>query len=455
MLSTLLNGMDTALLALDARGTVTHWNRQAQRILGWTPEEVIGRRGLAGWAVREADAPEIEARLYRAMEAPGRQVQEFALLTKEGRRVLVRTQCSAVRGAGEEAAGLYCAFGEVHQQIDLERSVALSDALFDDAYWGVVLVDADLRPAAANGYASRALRVPRTALLGRPIGELLEQGREALEGALTHVLAEGTPPAPTETWVTLRRPLAEGETELSARRCWRSDFLRLVSPLHTEEPAPLGVAWLFQDVTDAKHAEQQSAKLRFRGRQLHRASRVAAECAEPMEAAAVHLDFALAGFADHALLDLVVDPPAPGTVRRSEQGHGIATGESGPTPRLCRAVTAPSLDSVEPAAPGLDGFLPLSYEPHHPAVQACQRGETVRAGVGDSPAPPGWAEERDWPEGTQHAVSAVLRSRGRTLGVVTFLRGASRQGFDRLDAGYAEEIAGRLGLAVDLGRALR
>ncbi|MEV5901249.1 PAS domain-containing protein, partial [Streptomyces sp. NPDC052127] len=299
LLAALLDGMDAALCAFDGDGIVTHWNREAERILGWTAAEAVGRHGFAGWAVREADAEDIEGRLMSAMHASGRQVHEFALLTKDGGRVLVRSQSAAVRGPDGKPAGLYFAFSEVHAQIDLERSIALSEALFDDASWGVVLVDADLRPAVVNAHAARALGTGRTAALGRPLGDLLTRGVEELENALTHVLAEGAPPAPAELWVGVRTP--EGEK----RRCWRSGFLRLASPL-AEEPVPLGVGWLFQDVTEAKQGEQEASLLRFRANQLHRAARAAAECEDPAEAATVHLDFALAGFADHALVDRVM-----------------------------------------------------------------------------------------------------------------------------------------------------
>ncbi|MDW8809915.1 PAS domain-containing protein, partial [Streptomyces scabiei] len=298
LLAALLDGMDAALCAFDADGVVTHWNREAERILGWSAEEAVGRRGFAGWAVRTADAEEIEGRLMAAMHAAGRQVHEFALVTKDGGRVLVRTQSAAVPGPDGKPAGLYCAFSEVHAQIDLERSIALSEALFEDASWGVVLVDADLRPAVVNAHAARSLGIGRTSVLGRPLGELLAQGVEELESALTHVLAEGAPPAPAEIWVGVRTP--DGEK----RRCWRSGFLRLASPL-AEEPVPLGVGWLFQDVTETKQGEQEAAQLRFRVNQLHRAARAAAECEDPGEAATVHLDFALAGFADHALIDRI------------------------------------------------------------------------------------------------------------------------------------------------------
>ena len=431
LLAALLDGMDAALCAFDADGVLTHWNREAERILGWSAEEAVGRRGLAGWAVRTADAEEVEGRLLSVMHAPGRQVHEFALLTKDGGRVLVRTQSAAVRGPDGKPAGVYCAFSEVHAQIDLERSIALSEALFEDASWGVVLVDVDLRPAVVNAHAARALGTGRTSVLGRPLGELLSQGVEELEGALQHVLAEGAPPAPAEVWVSVRA--SEGEK----RRCWRSGFLRLASPL-AEEPVPLGVGWLFQDVTEAKHAEQEASLLRFRMQQLHRASRAAAECEDPAEAATVHLDFALAGFADHAVIDRVVG------------GALTDTQAEGPV-RLVRVAATPSGAPGPSKLAGLAG-LPVRYAEGHPALQCVERVGALRASAGTaSPeAAREWALARQWPPDAVHALCAVLRSRGRTLGVVTFLRGAGRSAFERSDAMYAEDVAVRIATALDL-----
>ncbi|WP_329399881.1 PAS domain-containing protein [Streptomyces melanogenes] len=418
LLAALLDGMDAALCAFDAGGAVTHWNREAERILGWSAEEAVGRQGFAGWAVRAADAGEVEGRLMAAMDAPGRQVHEFALLKKDGGRVLVRTQSAGVRGADGKPAGVYCAFSEVHAQIDLERSIALSEALFEDGSWGVVLVDVDLRPTVVNAYAARALGTGRVTLLGRPLGELITQGVEELEGALHHVLAEGAPTSPAELWVTLRT--AEGER----RRCWRSGFLRLASPL-AEEPVPLGVAWLFQDVTDAKLAEQEADRLRFRWNQLYRAARTAAECEDPSEAALAYLDFALAGFAEHALVD-------------------VAVGE-----RLVRTAASP-VNAPGPVAPVAGGGIPVRYAPGHPALQAVDRVGSVRASGGAE----GWAADRQWPADARHALCTVLRSRGRTVGVLTFLRGAGRPAFERPDAEFAESVGVRVGAALDLAASL-
>ncbi|MGW5849232.1 PAS domain-containing protein [Streptomyces sp. NPDC055254] len=421
LLAALLDGMDAALCAFDSDGVITHWNREAERILGWPAAEAVGRKGFAGWAVRAADAQDVEDRLMAAQDAPGRQVHEFPLLTKDGGRVLVRTQSAAVPGADGKPAGVYCAFSEVHAQIDLERSIALSEALMEDASWGVVLVDVDLRPAVVNAHAARALGAGRTALLGRPLGELLGQGVEDLEGALQHVLAEGAPPAPVELWVSIRT------SEGVRRRCLRCGFLRLASPL-AEEPVPLGVGWLFQDVTESRQAQSDTAQLRFRAHQLHRAGRAAAECEDPGEAAAVRLDFALAGFAEHALLD-VLDARDPA----AEPGRR----------RLVRSLASP------PALSG-PGPLPVRYEAGHPALQALDRIGSVRSSAPRGEADPEWARARQWPGGAAHALCTVLRSRGRTLGALTFLRGPSRPAFERADAAYAEEVAARVAADLDL-----
>ncbi|WP_018559994.1 MULTISPECIES: PAS domain-containing protein [unclassified Streptomyces] len=425
LLAALLDGMEAGLCALDRDGVITHWNSEAARILGWTAEEAVGRRGFAGWAARTADADEVRERLLGAMAADGRQVHEFALLTKDGRRVLVRTQSAAVHGSDGRPAGVYCAFSEVHAQIDLERSIALSEALFDDAPCGVVLVDADLRPVVVNAYAARALRTSRDAPLGRPLGDFLDQGVEELESALQHVLAEGAPPAPSELWVGLR-------TDEGTRCCWRSGFVRLGSPLG-EEPVPLGVGWLFHDVTDTKVAEREAARLRFRSNQLHRAALAVAECEEPLEAATCYMDFSLAGFAEHALLDVLAPDGA----------------------RLVRAAATPS-GGAGPCLP-VSGGIPVRYGEGHPALQAVARTGSVRAGFGAAAAEPAsraqvdsWAAARRWPDGTVHGLCAVLRSRGRTLGVLTFLRGAGRRPFDRSDAAFAEDVALRVAACLDL-----
>ncbi|MEZ0093925.1 PAS domain-containing protein [Streptacidiphilus sp. EB129] len=439
LLSALLDGMEVGLAAMDRDGVITHWNREAVRMLGWTADEAVGRTGLEGWALRTGDVDAVRGQLLSGEGAVPR-VHEFALVTRDGRRVLVRAQVHRVQAADGRSLGLYFAFSEAGAQVELERSLGLAEALMDEAPTGVVLVDADLRPAAVGDSAARRLDCERGALLGHPLGEVLGDGVQELEAALQHVLATGRPLSGVKLWAALR-------SDPGRRRCWRSEFVRLGSPLG-EEPVPLGVAWFFEDVTAHEQAEQEGTVLRFRATQLRRAGQAAAECEDPMEGAVGYLDFVLAGFADHALLDVLAPPDsaAPG---------GLVRAAVSPIGALGRE------PALEPTG------IPARYGEVHPAVRALERAGTVtvsaevsqvvpvgQAGpVGAARGPVGWAELRHWPAGTVHGLCTALRSRGRTVGVISFLRGSGRQRFDRADIAYAEDIAARVASAVDLAEA--
>lgn len=94
------------------------------------------------------------------------------------------------------------------------------------------------------------------------------------------------------------------------------------------------------------------------------------------------------------------------------------------------------------------GSFPARYGPGHPAFQTLDRIAPVRVSAGG--AGTSWAAERQWPRQVAHALCVALRSRGRTLGVVTFLRTADRPAFEREDAAHAESAAVRVASAVDL-----
>ncbi len=96
--------------------------------------------------------------------------------------------------------------------------------------------------------------------------------------------------------------------------------------------------------------------------------------------------------------------------------------------------------------------LPARYAEGHPALQCVERVGALRASAGAASPEEArlWAQTRQWPPDAVHALCAVLRSRGRTLGVVTFLRGAGRSAFERSDAMYAEDVAVRIAAALDL-----
>ncbi|MCD6073271.1 MAG: domain S-box protein [Rhodospirillales bacterium] len=89
---------DYALYMLDPQGNVVNWNRGAQRIKGYTREEVVGRNFSLFWTEEDRDAgtPQkalAEAALHGKYEAEGWRVG------KDGTRIWVNAIINAIRGS--------------------------------------------------------------------------------------------------------------------------------------------------------------------------------------------------------------------------------------------------------------------------------------------------------------------------------------------------------------------
>ena len=142
-----------------------------------------------------------------------------------------------------------------------------------------------------------------------------------------------------------------------------------------------------------------------------------------MEAATGYLDFALAGFADHALVDL-----------------------ADPAGRLVRSAGTPG--GPGPCLPVVSAGIPVRYEEGHPALQALERTGSVRSlrrCRGERASELSLAG--------RHGGAGCARccaAGAAPWGSLTFLRGTGRQSFDRADAAYAEDTAARVAAALDL-----
>ncbi len=94
------------------------------------------------------------------------------------------------------------------------------------------------------------------------------------------------------------------------------------------------------------------------------------------------------------------------------------------------------------------GGLPARYPLGHPALHAVDRAGPVRSAAPDPAEPGDWSRDRLWPPDMIYALCVPLRARGRTLGVLTLLRGQRRPGFERADAVYAESMAALMAAAL-------
>ena len=122
----MLDQAPAAVIGTDPAGTVTHWNRQAEALYGWTRREAIGRP-ITELLVPDGGQGEAERRLARLRDGGGPPA-EFLARRQDGSTIPVLSSASVVRdGAGD-------AIGIVGVSIDLTERRALEERLRDLAY---------------------------------------------------------------------------------------------------------------------------------------------------------------------------------------------------------------------------------------------------------------------------------------------------------------------------------
>ena len=102
-LSAIVESSDDAIISKDMNGIIRSWNRGAERIFGYTPEEIIGQH-ISTLAVPERvdEIPDILARL-----AQGERVDHYQTKrkTKDGRVLTISLTVSPIRDAGGTIVG--------------------------------------------------------------------------------------------------------------------------------------------------------------------------------------------------------------------------------------------------------------------------------------------------------------------------------------------------------------
>jgi PAS domain S-box-containing protein len=131
LLRTFTDNLKEALLALDSRGCIVFWNKGAERILGYTEQEVLGKNAvelLSG----EGHQPEYQG-LLRSYLKTGvsiieQESAEFAALTRNGTMVPIEVSTSHMELEGE----LYfiVVFRDLTHKKEAERALQESEARY-------------------------------------------------------------------------------------------------------------------------------------------------------------------------------------------------------------------------------------------------------------------------------------------------------------------------------------
>ncbi len=102
-LASIIDSSEDAILSKDLNGTIISWNKGAERIYGYAPEEVIGKHiSLLTPIDRPDEIPEILEKIARGERI---EAHESVRVTKDGRRLDVSVSVSPLRNVAGDIVG--------------------------------------------------------------------------------------------------------------------------------------------------------------------------------------------------------------------------------------------------------------------------------------------------------------------------------------------------------------
>jgi len=243
---------DYAFYMLDREGNVATWNAAAERIEGYTAEEVVGRHFSMFYMPEDREAGLPQQALDTALESGRLEVENWRL-RKDGSRFWADVVITPIRDEDGTLRGYAKIMRDVTERRQAEERLRLSEerfrSLVEQSVDGIVITEASGRIALANRAAARMFGYAEGDLEGRLVDELLPVPSRAVHAA--HRTRFHDDPQP--------RPMGGG-LQLMALRRDGSEFPVDVglTPLQTREGR--AVAASVRDITERKQAEEELSR---------------------------------------------------------------------------------------------------------------------------------------------------------------------------------------------------
>ncbi len=268
-LETLLDALPFGIVALDHAGLVQLWSFGAQRILGWTEEEAIGRP--LPLDIRLPDRNHEDAEIH-VLGREGRAIDlDLRTAHWEKGRILILTDVSQRVSAEREMQGLRERELTARTQMHAERRFR---ELLEAAPDGIIEVDREGHILTLNMVTEKMFGYRREELLGQPVELLVpEDVRRQHAG---HRAGYWSHP--------VTRPMGSG-LALYGRRKNGSSFPVEISLSPVISDDGFRVTAIIRDITERKQSEerlqalqkQYTSELELRNREIEQANRLKSE----------------------------------------------------------------------------------------------------------------------------------------------------------------------------------
>ncbi|MGC1913565.1 MAG: PAS domain S-box protein, partial [Candidatus Acidiferrales bacterium] len=249
----LLDGVqDYAIFLLDTEGKVVSWNAGAERISGYSADQIIGRNFSSFFSPEDIRRGK-PAEILRLAAESGRYEEQGTRVRKDGSRFVESVTLAALR----DHAGQLQGFSEISRDLsESKESGAKYRGLLEAAPDAMVVVNQGGEIVLLNVRAEKQFGYRRDELVGQKVTNIIP------DGFAERLIADGTRSAAD----ALAQQIGTG-IELTARRKDGSEFPIeiMLSPL--ESPEGILVTAAIRDISVRRAAEKRVVQMegRYRG----------------------------------------------------------------------------------------------------------------------------------------------------------------------------------------------
>jgi PAS domain S-box-containing protein len=243
------SGVPSVILA--PKGLVLFWNRAAERLFGWSPEEVLGRP-LTSVLVPPERIDEHHQIRRRTLDGQGFSQHRITRRAKDGRLIEVSLSTWPIRGSDGRVTGIIGIYADRGaEELRFRQSLAKKQLeevarLYATAPIGLGFLDTDLRFVRVNERLAQIDGLAAEAHAGRRFADVAPEAAASLEGIYREVIATGVPLVEHE--LRASTPALPG-----VQRDWQVSAYPLTGPGGT----PLGLTFAVSDITERKRLNEQ------------------------------------------------------------------------------------------------------------------------------------------------------------------------------------------------------
>jgi len=246
VLAAIVESSDDAIISKSLDGTVTSWNRAAERLYGWTAGEIIGR------SVLTIVPQELHAEEHRILQRlrEGERVEHFRThrVAKDGHRVDVTLSISPIRDASGRVVGASEIARDVSLMRDAERTKAILAAVVQSSDDAIVSKDLNSIVMSWNPAAERMFGWTSEEMIGRSILTIIPPELRHEEDTILANMRAGRRMEHFETW----RVAKDGH---------RVYVSLTVSPVRDITGRVVGASKIARDVTAQREADRARGML--------------------------------------------------------------------------------------------------------------------------------------------------------------------------------------------------